>query len=59
VRSQDGEVESFDDAAELACNLEWFDSADPAEQAAVEDSLGRRVRLKVEQLKIVVLELEE
>lgn len=45
-----GEAESFEDAQDLICNLEDFDSTDPkaAAEARVTDALGRPVHLLVE-----------
>ena len=48
-------LENEEDAA---CNLEWFDSEDPEERVTVTDSLGRPVRLKIEQLKVLSCELK-
>ena len=48
-------LDSMDDAA---CNLEWFDSEDPAERATVTDVLGRPVRLTVEQLLVQICEIK-
>jgi hypothetical protein len=49
---EDGEVWILDSISELACNLEWFNSADPAEQASVLDADNREVFLVVEKLEV-------
>jgi hypothetical protein len=54
---EDGDEWIFDDDADIAQNLEWFDSDDIEENASVTDRLNRPVRLKVEALSIIVLEL--
>jgi hypothetical protein len=54
---EDGEKWVLESAHELASSLEWFDSDDPDENADVVDALGRRVRLKVEKLKVLQFEL--
>ncbi len=48
----------LDDMDDIACNLEWFDSDEPDENATVTDLLGRPVRLKVEQLAVLTCELK-
>ena len=48
----------LEDEKELAYNLEWLDSDDDDEKVKVTDDLGRRVRLKVEGLKVIVCECE-
>lgn len=53
-----GEEWILEDVDDTACNLEWFDSEDPDENASVIDSLGRAVRLKVRQLVVLTCELE-
>ncbi len=55
---EDGEIWVLDSIAELACNLEWFDSDDPEENASVTDATGRPVRIKVENLDVLVFELQ-
>ena len=57
VSYADDEDVVFDNPIEAAVTLEWFDSDDPEEGAAVTDSRGRKVRLKVEKLEIVTCEL--
>ena len=57
VFHEDGEVWEIADAEDAACNLEWFDSDDPEEKASVVDSKGRPVRLKVEELSVVLCEI--
>jgi|GEM_PF-3346685 len=47
----------FEDKAELACTLEWFDSNDVSEKSQVLDAKGRRVTVKVERLQLLVFEL--
>lgn len=54
------EVESeeyYEDAAELALCLEFFDSNEDPETARAFDRYGRRVRVKVEARKLVALEV--
>ena len=41
-----------------ACKqLEWFDSDDPKHNAIVHDKLERKVKLKIEELKVLSCEL--
>ena len=47
----------LDNESELACNLEWFDSRDPAENSLVTDSDGNEVLLVVEKLEVILCEL--
>lgn len=49
----------FENEGEIASNLEWFDSRNPAENAEVVDQLNRRVRVKVEKLELIELFLED
>jgi hypothetical protein len=56
---EDKEEWVLDNEEELACNLEWFDSADEDENAIVTDSLGRNVRLKIMGLKVIICRLED
>jgi len=56
--SEDNTEELFANEEELACTLEWFDSADTDETIQVTDSKGRPVRLKIEQLKIISCKIE-
>jgi hypothetical protein len=43
---------------ELTSSLEWFDSDSTEEPAIVTDSRGRDVKMKVENLKLLVFELK-
>jgi hypothetical protein len=54
----DPEEETYEDLKELACNLEWFDSEDPEENATILDSQERLVRLKIVALDVIVFELK-
>jgi hypothetical protein len=54
---EDGDEWVLDSPEELACSLEWFDTDDPEEHASVVDRHGRAVRIKVEALEVVRLEL--
>ena len=54
---ENGDEWSLDSEDEVAENLEWFNSADASENAQVWDANGRRVRIKVEALRVLVLEL--
>jgi hypothetical protein len=56
---ESGEIWTLVDLDDAACNLEWFDSDDPEEQAVVVDNKGRPVRLKIESLKVIKCELKE
>ena len=56
--SEDNNEELFANEEELACTLEWFDSTDADETIQVTDNKGRLVRLKIEQLQIIVCEIE-
>ena len=49
TRLDTGETETYDDAQDLLCNLEDFDSSDPRDTrvASVTDALGRPVDLVV------------
>jgi hypothetical protein len=58
VRWPDDVPDVYDNPNDLACNLEWFDSEDPAEPIEVVDGLGRPVRLEVEKLEIIACELK-
>lgn len=53
----DGDEWVLDSIQELACSLEWFDSDDPEERVSVVDRKGRAVRIKVEALRVLRLEL--
>lgn len=53
----DGEQATVNDAEDAEYNLEWLDTDDLNEPVTVLDALGRRVRLKIEALKIVRCEL--
>ncbi len=55
---EDSEEWILNDSEEVVCNLEWFNSDDPSEKAVVTDNLGRKVRLKVEKLELLLCELE-
>jgi hypothetical protein len=55
---EDGDKWVLESADELACSLEWFDSEDPEERAVVVDAKNRPVRLRVEKLKLISLELK-
>lgn len=54
----DGETWDFDNEKELASTLEWFDSEAPDEHAGVVDKLGRPVKLKVKELRVLLFELK-
>lgn len=54
----DGDEWQLDNQDEVACNLEWFDSSDPDEDAEVLDALNRPVVLKVERLEVKLLKLQ-
>lgn len=56
--SDDNEVQVFENADELACTLEWFDSDDDEYHAKVCDALGREVHVIVRKLEIAKLELK-
>ena len=49
---EDGREWILDSHHELACNLEWFDSRDPEENAVVTDKNGKPVVLVIEKLKV-------
>lgn len=53
----DGQQATVEDVEDAECNLEWLDTDDLDEPVTVLDALGRRVRLKIEALKIVRCEL--
>jgi len=57
--NDDPEEEAYEDLKELACNLEWFDSEDPEENATILDAQGRQVRLKIVALDAIVFELKK
>lgn len=52
-----GESESFEDTADLECNLEFFDSESEPEIKVV-DNQGRLVALKIEALEVIQLQLK-
>ena len=52
-----GETCSYENEEEIVTSLEWFDSEDKKDKVNVTDSRGRLVRLKIERLEIVILEL--
>ncbi len=54
---EDGDEWILDNEIEIATSLEWFDSDSPDENAIVTDADGRLVRVKVEKLEIITLEL--
>ena len=51
--------ESYENLMELACNLEWFDSEDPEENASILDAQGRPVHLKIVALDVIIFELKD
>ena len=53
----DGSTNTFDDIADLECNLEHFDSQRSPECLVV-DSQGRRLVLRIELLELKELRLE-
>lgn len=53
------EQETYDDEDDLVMDLEWFDSEHRPEEAAIFDRDGRRVRLKIEAMKVLICELAE
>ena len=56
---EDGEAWIISDEEDAACTLEWFDSDNPDENASVTDSMGRKVRLVVDELVLKKCELVE
>lgn len=50
------EIEHFNSMAELECNLEDFDSENG--EAIATDANGKRVRLRIELLNVIIFELE-
>ena len=58
VFEEDGETWILNNEKELATNLEWFDSDAQDEHAIATDNQGRAVRIKVEKLELLVLELK-
>lgn len=55
---EDGEKWVLENEDQIACNLEWFDSADPEENSTVKDNRGRLIRLVVKKLEIQICELQ-
>ena len=53
VRFADGTTTVLEDIEDVETELEWFDTEDNAGDVEVRDSLGRRVSLRVEALRIV------
>jgi hypothetical protein len=53
VRWPSSESEVFQNENDVECNLEEFDSENVKNNAAVFDSLGRPVRLRVQALEII------
>ena len=49
----------LDNENELVCNLEWFDSRDPEEHAIVEDKFLRRIRVKIEEFRLIEFFIED
>lgn len=58
VRFEDGEVVTYESAADLELNLEEFDS-DADAGCRAWDALGRPVRLKLKLLRLVELSAED
>ena len=54
---EDGDKWLLNDHAEIASNLEWFDSRDGNENATVTDSKGRPVVIVVEKLELKICKL--
>ena len=54
--SEESKVETYNSELELVTSLEWFDSSDPEWQVKVIDKTGASLVLKVEALKILMLE---
>lgn len=54
---EDEEEWVFMNEVELTSNLEWFDGANPEENAVVTDQLGRPVMVKVEAHELLELKL--
>lgn len=52
VEYENEPAEIFESEEDLCCNLEWFNSEDPEEQAKVVDSRGRSVELRIKELEI-------
>jgi hypothetical protein len=59
VFHEDNEEWLLNNETEVACNLEWFNSQDPDEEATVTDNQGRRVQLIVKEHKVLIFELSE
>lgn len=59
VTFADGEKQSVDSITDAEHNMEWLDTEDDDEPITVLDRLGRPVRLKIEALNIVRLELKD
>ena len=53
VRWSSSESEVFQNENDIECNLEDFDSEKKRNNAAVFDSLGRPVRLRVQALEVI------
>jgi hypothetical protein len=58
VQWSSSEAEVFQDANDIECNLEDFDSENKRSSVSVKDSLGRPVRLKVEALEVIECSLK-
>ncbi len=54
---EDGDTWILDTPNELECNLEWFDSRDPGQNATVTDSNSRDVIVVVEKLELKICQL--
>lgn len=54
-----GETWVLKNEEELATSLEWFDSDSEEEPTVITDNQGRAVKLKVDNLKLVLFELKE
>ncbi len=54
---EDGDTWVLDTPSELECNLEWFDSRDPEENATITDSKGRKLLVVVEKLELKICQL--
>ncbi len=53
---EDGDLWTLDSPAELASNLEWYDSLDPNECSTVLDANNQYLNVKVEKLELIKLE---
>lgn len=59
VQFEDGDTWILESVEEVECSLEWFDTDAEGDAVRVTDKHGRRVRLKVDALRLIVFELLE